>query len=933
MCITNNILLSKKIIAWAFIAWAFHSGAAYAQCPNIQSISLDLKNVISEKLDSSKKLDKLYHLKKSADSCMLIHDSVYAELLFQTAKLEFKVNKDYNKSIQYTLQAFQINSSGKPGSSKISAVKNALQMALSYKEINLYSKALSYYDTVKMIAPATTVSPLFKLYSMSERSYLFFLTGDYQKSIEESFLGEKYSLQQNDSSYYVSFLNQKVQSYFFQKQIAKATEILDEIIKLSIRLNEPFQLASAYKIKAMICENQKDYDKAEYYYKESIKTRISTKDTNQITTDYSDLGSFYSGSSRNFSEAKRNYFISMNYAKKTNNFSKLAMININLGETSLSEYDYKNAGKYFTKALEFLNVKDDDNLLTNPKAKQLNLIGNKEYAITIMSDKVKLLLQLYKTTNNTIYLSSCIKTAYVTDSVITQTRHEQLEEQSKLYWRNYTREFFTTTMEACFLAGDTKSAFHFMEKSRAVLLNDKLNELGALAHLPEKDGIKERDLQISIITEEQKLNTLTPNTTAYDNQFEILLKVKDEFDHFIKSLEKKYPVYYSYKYADAVPTFDSLQKFLSVNNSSFIHYFTNDTVAYILSITANNAKILKLAKKDFNFKQINSFLLFCSNKDSLNAFYPAFATLSNNLYKSLFQPLQISKGRVVICSDNFLLPFEALCSDTAGKDFLINDYTFSYAYSATYLLKQTTPSNAEGNFIGFAPVSFQPYLNVPSLKNSAAALTQSSAYYSNTLLFKDVTATKNNFIQHIGDYTVANVFSHASADNSVSEPKLYMQDSLIQLSDLQLLDHPATRLVVLSACQTNVGKNATGEGIYSLARGFASAGIPSVSATLWKADEDMIYIVSAKFNEYLSQGMSKDSALQKAKLDFLKTNGNSDKSLPYYWANIILIGNTEPLKLSSDASTNWWWMAIGTVAAILALGMVAAIVRRQHIAQ
>ena len=192
------------------------------------------------------------------------------------------------------------------------------------------------------------------------------------------------------------------------------------------------------------------------------------------------------------------------------------------------------------------------------------------------------------------------------------------------------------------------------------------------------------------------------------------------------------------------------------------------------------------------------------------------------------------------------------------------------------------------------------------LINSAEALTKSSEHYEHTLLFTNKAATKKNFIRNIGGYTVVNIFSHASGSTSDNEPRLYMQDSLIYLSDLQFLNHPATRLVVLSACQTNVGKNATGEGIYSLARGFASAGIPAIAATLWSADEDMIYEISTKFHEYLSEGYSKDVALHKAKLDFLKKNTSAEKQLPYYWANIILIGNTEPLELSSDSDKAWW---------------------------
>ncbi len=169
-------------------------------------------------------------------------------------------------------------------------------------------------------------------------------------------------------------------------------------------------------------------------------------------------------------------------------------------------------------------------------------------------------------------------------------------------------------------------------------------------------------------------------------------------------------------------------------------------------------------------------------------------------------------------------------------------------------------------------------------------------------LFTYQNASKSNFFKYAPSYSVVNIFSHAWADTTDNEPMLFMQDSVIHLSDLQKLINPAIRLVLLSACQTNVGKNATGEGIYSLARGFAIAGIPSVAATLWKADEETIYTISEKFNQYLAEGMNKDEALRKAKLDFIKSSGNGEKLFPYYWANMILIGNTDAIKFDSSQS-------------------------------
>lgn len=145
------------------------------------------------------------------------------------------------------------------------------------------------------------------------------------------------------------------------------------------------------------------------------------------------------------------------------------------------------------------------------------------------------------------------------------------------------------------------------------------------------------------------------------------------------------------------------------------------------------------------------------------------------------------------------------------------------------------------------------------------------------------------------------------------------------MSELQLLQKPATRLVVLSACQTIVGRNAKGEGILSLARGFASVGIPSVAATVWQADEQTIYEISEKFHQYLSQGIPKDVALQKAKIDFLESS-DKETQLPYYWANIILVGNGEPIELIKQ--NNVWPWIVGVALITIALITIVYYLRK-----
>jgi CHAT domain-containing protein len=858
-------------------------------------------------LSPADKLKKLYPLKNKFETAHQPFDSAYANILFLIGKNEISGNKNYNIAIAYTLLALHINKQQKIGSLN-NAADDALHLAHYYNELDIYDKALVYYDT--------TISLSSKFFSNSDIAYaklskahIFLDKGDYEKCIEESTKGLNFEIQNKDSSYYFGILNQRAYAFFMQNHLKEALTDLETIIRYTA-VNDPFNYVSALQTKANVYAKLKDFSAAELLFRQTIKASLKTADNTQISAEYISFGSFYQDNLYKYSNARECYLKAIEYAKKDKNDEMISIANTDIGEVCYDEHQYAAAEMYDNAALQILKINTGENKFANPAASQLNLIGFKELVIEIMANKTKLFLQLNKETGDKNYLTACLKTALVTDSVITETRHEQMGEQSKLFWRDKTRTFFQNVIEAAYRANDAEKVFYFMEKSRAVLLDDKLNELGAAAYIPDLEAVKEESFQTNIIDQEQQLSALNQNSKEYAALQIKLLNAKDDFEHYTKSLEQKYPAYYQYKYADNVPSLQDLQSYLAARGQSFVHYFMNDTLAYILAITPQNAKIISLSSKEFDSKKLIDFLRFCSDKQRLNNHYDSFALASHLLYQLLFQPLQLPKGRIVICPDNFLIPFEALCTDKNGKQFLINDYAFSYVYSARYLMKAFINANAKGNFLGIAPVNFSASLDVPDLSGADDALQKSASHYSNSRLLTHEDASHGNFMSLAADYSVVNIFSHARAD-SANEPLLFMQDSVIHLSELQLLNNPATQLIVLSACQTNVGKNATGEGIYSLARGFAAAGIPSVAATLWKADDQTIYAISEKFHEYLSQGIPKDEALQKAKLLFMQNN-DGEKLLPYFWANMVLAGNAEPIKLSAKVN-EWWWIVFTCV--------------------
>jgi CHAT domain-containing protein len=97
-------------------------------------------------------------------------------------------------------------------------------------------------------------------------------------------------------------------------------------------------------------------------------------------------------------------------------------------------------------------------------------------------------------------------------------------------------------------------------------------------------------------------------------------------------------------------------------------------------------------------------------------------------------------------------------------------------------------------------------------------------------------------------------------------------------------------LVMLSACETGLGKEKRGEGVMGLTRAFMYAGAPTVGVSLWSvADKSTADLMTDFYKRLLSaDNITSSSALREAQLAMI-----SDKkySAPFYWAPFVLVGD------------------------------------------
>ena len=137
---------------------------------------------------------------------------------------------------------------------------------------------------------------------------------------------------------------------------------------------------------------------------------------------------------------------------------------------------------------------------------------------------------------------------------------------------------------------------------------------------------------------------------------------------------------------------------------------------------------------------------------------------------------------------------------------------------------------------------------------------------------------------------------------------------MLNLSRLYIMDLPV-ELVFTSACNAGVGQLYDGEGVLSLARGFAHAGAKSLVTTLWAIDGGPSELLMKDFYTSLAAGERKDDALFAAKRAMI---GRTDYNHPYYWAGFIPIGDMRPLEGGGGGIP---WLPGGGVLALVGLGV------------
>jgi CHAT domain-containing protein len=889
----------------------------------------------SDKSKPAEKLQLLLSLQTPKDVSFR-PDSSYAYLLRSIAK-QYNEQGDFINAARYYKQSADVIHSN---ANRVWINPDHLLIAyyrlyVVYDSLNQVSDELKYLDSCIFISTKGKIINLYSLSAVYKKAEYLFDVGDYNNCIIYATMCEKMGRSfasgpgQSDHEIGMEYVSSSgmwiALAYKALKNFQVADSLLTRQLKESEREGTSFNAGDMYAQMADLQMQNHDFKQAIIYYEKALKVEAKAGHPVSCKGILDNLGySLYYENLRDHEAALKYLRKALQYTntdKEQTDLDAAETLNVlaSMANVFAGIGLYDSAFTYFQLALGQISpgIKEED--LTAYNYDRFAKMKKVQYLIDLLIDKGTATFEQYKTSHNPATIRQAIHTYKIADQLLDRIKGEQSDLESKLFWRADTRRLYERAIEACHIYQNVDDAFYFFEKSRAVLLNDQLTEQRWLG---EEDIQRQTQIKKKILRLMGIANSLEKNSGEYTKTQDELFNSRRELEQLMLQIKERDPLYYQSFIDQQMVSLSDIRKNVLSDRQGLVEIFSGDSAVYVLIIGQKKTDFRKLDKHMFDsLSQV--YLSFLSNESRLNAGFGEFVNASRSLYGLIFDKNILPAGRILISPEGQYFPFESLVISKTSEPvkYLLMDYAVGYTYSARYLMnsfleRRDLPSNA---FLGVAPVRYASELRLSDLRESDLSLTRINAFFKPFDNLTHADATKAGFMQRFSKYSLIQLYTHASAEGRNNEPVIYFSDSSLNLSELLGEDKPVTRLIVLSACESATGKIIKGEGVFSLNRGFAALGIPSSVSNLWSVDDRATYRLTELFYKNLSENLPMDIAMQRAKIEFIKTAAHAER-LPYYWAAPILIGNSNALNFNKDVP----WKVIIEVIGLLSVTFTGA---------
>jgi len=862
-----------------------------------------------------------------------IKDATKIACVYYQLAVKYHKAKDYQNAIKYYRESITLRKKNDDGW----LWKSQMNLARCHYYSNNYHKAIEFFEKAKNQAgnPKRSKDSLL-IFNLLADSYGE--TGEFDQALQS--IKKAITINTQKEKTWTALITYS--EILIEAKDSINTQIgivfLDSLEKIYLNQDDPKNLLRVKNILGKAYSYLNNYDKSIQYYNEALELEKSVPSKAKLLNNIAIT------------------FLKMNDFKQTVNIltQALHLNKIHYKNSFKYEYasNYENFGDYYAKInqldsalfhyqkalINLTNNFRNEDIFQNPNLKDASLfLYSNPDLIQVLHLKATTVYNFYLQNNNLKYLNLANQTYQTAFDFHDQLQKDISTENSRLFQAKnivrYIENALKVANEQQVNEQDIgKASFRFMEKNKATVLLQSMNEADALqyANLPDSLLEKEKDLKIAISFHKKQLNDAFENheTLEIEQLNDVLFKKNQQYHQLINNLETNYPKYYQLKYQQNETQLSDVQNQLD-DKTALLEYFVGDSAIYILSIQKDQSKLYQI-KKAKNWQQtVDNFLSTLNPKEVMkdeytDELFKAFTQNSHILYQNLLQqPLadlneSITNLQIIPDAELNYIPFDLLLIEQADEKevdyralpYLFKQKAISYAYSSALLLENEIENKEETKFSygGFAS-SYESNSNYQPLKATAQNV-QNIAKLLGGKSNTENEATKANFLQSQSQFNIIQLAMHGILDdeNPLNSKLIFTKtnnadDFELHAYELYNMQIPA-QLGILSACETGTGKLAKGEGIMSLSRAFTYAGCNSLIMSLWSIEDKATAQVIEGFFKNLKKGKAKHIALQQAKLDFLNTAG-SERTHPIYWAGLVQSGNSEPI--DSNTTNYLWW--------------------------
>lgn len=438
--------------------------------------------------------------------------------------------------------------------------------------------------------------------------------------------------------------------------------------------------------------------------------------------------------------------------------------------------------------------------------------------------------------------------------------------------------------------GEPARAFELSERARARTLLDQLANLRlrpkqkASAELRREEQTLRSQiigLEKKLILEHSRAGSSFDRAVVTSIQSE-LDRTRGEYEKLLVRLKLADPDYASLRAVDTLKLPD-VQALISKDTTLVSYFLTQGkTLAFILTQDSFHAFAIDATEAELK-REIDWFRQFAD----VNGRAPECL---KRLYEKLMLPLEryIKTHSVGIIPHGVLnyLPFAAL---TDGQQYFGERHAVYYLPSASVLrFIQRRGGPVRNSIMAVAQSRATGHPDLRYADEEVAAI--ANLFHTKPLATGQV--SKEALLKQAGDYHVLHIAAHGELDPSnplFSRIWLAPDENsggALAVHEVYDMTLTQTDLIVLSACDTQLGAQSQGDDIVGLNRAFIYAGASTVIASLWTVDDRATCLLMRSFYTHLKRGNGKAEALRKAQSETRRQYPS-----PYYWAAFVLTGD------------------------------------------